>query len=281
MLPPEAKTYFDSLLSAASADAWRELAKKQDEFERDEFSRGQGPNGGGFRARLADLYRECLSSQARAIADALQRVHQSFDCPLDEAVDAQIRDWGAGAIATVYQSLEGAYTRYLQRYGVQASQAVGLDQTYALARATVANLPSRYLWELRNVPSKRPQRQAASIPVQVTINNSGMIGAIQTGDGSSANVSQQWVSGDLSELRAAVAALRQAVDRSPDIDPELRLELTRDADKAVAELQQERPNKGRLLRWLGGIGAVVGAIGSVQPAYEALRAVARAVGIPL
>lgn len=280
MLPPEAKTYFDSLSSASNADEWSDLARKQKAFERDEFARGHRPAGAGFAARLAALYSESLTARARGIVDALKTVHQSFNSPLDEGVDAQLRDWGASALSDAYQGLHGGYVRCLQSFQIDLAHASGFDHVYALARTTVHNLPIRYLWELRNVPAKRPQ--PPSFPLApVVINNSGTIGALQTGARSTANVQQQWVSGDTSELLAALAALREALERTQAVEPEARRELIADVDNAAAELQQERPNKGRLLRWLGGIGAVVGTIGSVQPAYEAVKTLARVLGVPL
>lgn len=281
MLPLEAKTYFDSLASTASADALRDLANEQEEFERGEFARGQGPDGAGFAARLSALYKDSLTTRARAIADVAQTVHRSFNSPLDEGVDAQLLDWSARTLADAYAGLEGTYMRHLQRFGIQLAQASGLDQTYTLAQATVANLSRRYLWELRNVPSKRPPQPEAPVATQISIHNSGTIGALQTGAGSTASVQQQWVGGDTSELRTALAALREALERAEEIELDERRELIADVDKAAAELQQEHPNKGKLLRWLGGVGAVVGAIGSVQPAYEAVKSVAGALGLPL
>ena len=281
MLSLVAKAHFDSLLSIEATRAWRQLASRQDEFERAEFSRGQSPNGGGFAARLSELYKDCLSTQAKTISDTLLAVHRDFECPLDEDVDAQLADWGARAIADFYQNLELAYARHLQSFGIELARASGLDQTYALATTTIANLTSHHLWEFRNVPTKRPYRLPAAAPVQLTINNSGTIGAVQTGEGSTAKVEQQWVSGDLSELRVALAALLQALKRTNDVQPDLRIELIADVESAMTELQQERPSARKLLRWLGGIGASVGAIGNLQPAYETLKAVARALGIPL
>ena len=281
MLPPEAKTYFDSLSSSASADAWTDLDKRQREFERLEFSQGHGPDGAGFAARLAVLYKESLSGRARAIVNALETVHKSFHSPLGDGVDAQLLDWGARALADAYQGLEGAYARHLQRFGVHTSHVVGLDHTYALAQATVANLPRRYLWELRNVPTKRPEQPTAAVPVHVTVHNSGTIGSLQTGAGSTAYVQQQWIEGDTSELRAALAALRDELERSEDVEPDICVELIADIDRASLELQQEKPIKGKLLRWLGGVGTVIGAVGSVQPAYEAVKALARVLGLPV
>jgi translation initiation factor 2B subunit (eIF-2B alpha/beta/delta family) len=115
----------------------------------------------------------------------------------------------------------------------------------------------------------------------VVHNFNAPVGAVQTGPGSTAHVQQQWINGETSELLAALLLLRQALERAPDVEPEARRELIVEVDSATTELQKEHPNESRLLRWLGGIGAVVGSIGSVQPAYEAVKALARALGLSI
>lgn len=281
MLPPEAKTYFDSLWSSASADAWVDLDNRQKDFERVEFSRGHSPDGAGFSARLAALYQANLSNRARAIVATLETVHRSFHSPLGDGVDEQLLDWGTKALADAYQGLEGAYARHLQRFGVHMTHKIGWDQTYALAQVTVANFSRHYLWALRNVPAKRSEQPMPSTPTQVTIHNSGTIGSIQTGAGSTAYVQQHWIEGETSELQKALADLRNKLEQAPDVEPESRVELIHQIDQAGSELQQERPNKEKVLRWLNGIGMVIGTVGSVQPAYDQVKALARALGLPV
>jgi hypothetical protein len=281
VLPPEAKTYFENLWSAHSADAAMSFSQRQSEFEKAEVARGRGPAGDGFAARLSELYKEDLSARARAIAETLKKVHQHFNSPLDDGVDAQLQDWGARALSATYQGLEGAYARHLQRFGIQAIHAIGLDYTYSLAQATVSNLPSRYLWELRYVPAMRPKQPTPPAPAPVTINNHGSIGAVQTGPGSTANVQLQWVQGDTAPLQSALDTLRVALERAQGLETDMQRELVANVDRARAELSEEKPNKGKLLLWLGGIGAVVQVAGSIQPAYAAVKALASALGIPL
>ncbi|WP_156373530.1 hypothetical protein [Pseudorhodoferax sp. Leaf267] len=222
-----------------------------------------------------------MSDRARAIATALETVPRSFQSPLENGVDAQLLDWGTRALKTADQGLEGAYVRHLGRFGVHVTHVVGLEHTYALAHATVANLVRRYLWALRNVPAKRPDQPTTAIPMPVIIHNNGTIGSLQTGAGSLAYVQQAWGDGEKIALLAGLANLRDSLDRAQDVAPDLRAELIADVDKASVELQQETPNKGRLLRWLGGIGAVIGTVGSVQPAYEAVKDLARALGLSI
>ncbi|MBI5269449.1 MAG: hypothetical protein HY856_07185 [Burkholderiales bacterium] len=286
VLPDTAKAYFDSLWSAQSADAWSSLSNQQREFERGEFARGQCPNGSGFAARLSALYKENLSQRARAIAETLKKVHLAFDSPLGEGVEEQLREWGAAALAKAREALEDAYLRHLQSYGLQDIHPIGLEHAYALGQATVANLPARYLWEVRNIPAMHPRRQTTEAQVTInnsttTINNSGTIGAVQTGPGATAHVQQQWVEGDTSALRQALGDLRDALERSQDVAPEARGKLIADVDGAVVELRQERPNKTKLVGLLSAVGDAVAFIGDAQSAYDVVKGLASALGIHL
>lgn len=281
MLPPEAKTYFEALSSSASADAWTNLDKAQRAFELAEFARGRRSAGAGFAARLAVLYEESLADRARAIANALETVHRSFHSPIGDGVYGQLSDWGTHALAAARQGLEGAYARHLEHFSVHAKQEVDLEHTYALAQATVTNLTSRYFWELRNVPTKCPQPPASALPSQLIIYNTGTLGSLQTGAGSIAHVQQSWNEGATSELLAALTTLRDRLERAQDVEPDIRAELIADVDNASVELQRETPNMAKVLRWLGGIGAVVGTVGSIQPAYEAVKDLARAFGLSI
>lgn len=287
MLPETAKVYFESLWTRQSADAWSNLSKRQRDFERVEIARGHSLSGSGYAARLSSIYKEDLTHRARVIVETLRRVHWDFDSPLDEGVAGQLCEWGARAVDDARDGLEVAYVQHLQRLGLQNIHPIELEYAYASARAAVHNELTHQLWEQRNVPRRHPHHQRSGAPVTVmntfnnTINNSGTIGAVQTGPGAVADVQQQWIQGSSSDLREALGALRDALNGAQELDSEARRGLVGNIDNAIAELQQERSNVQRLLAWLGGIGAAVDTIASIQPAYEAVKAWARALGIPL
>jgi hypothetical protein len=68
---------------------------------------------------------------------------------------------------------------------------------------------------------------------------------------------------------------------SDGVSAEMRADLRTKFDQTTAELDRAHPSSASLLDWLGGIGAVVGTIGSAQPAYETVKSVARAMGLHL
>lgn len=86
--------------------------------------------------------------------------------------------------------------------------------------------------------------------------------------------------GDPEALGEALQQLRNAIGRSSGFNFKDKDELVADIDKAEAELKSENPSKSRLLKWLGGVATAVQAIGSAQPAFEVVRAAARALGLP-
>lgn len=278
MLPADAITHFHNLCSAQMADASVAYSKLREDFERGESSRGQGPRGAGFAARLARLYADDLAKRTQIIISALKTIQEDFDLPPDEGVGEQLKDLGLRTLSQVFQGLEGGYVRHLQRIGLSAIHPSGLDQKYALHRVSVSNLISRHMWTIRRVPMKK-QPDASTGQTSVTIH--GPVGVVQTGAHSTANVQQIWSQAGAAKLIAELDSLRVVLIGTQELDAAAKHELAMDIEQAKAELGSQEPNKARLVRWLGGIGALVQTVASAQPALEAVRAAARAIGLPL
>ena len=277
MLPDDAVTHFNNLCNADLADVSTDFARLQQEFERGEFSRGRAPGGAGFAARLAKLYAGDFAKRTNIIVTNLKKIHADFGYPLDDDIDGQLTNLGDKTLSQQFQCLEGAYVRHLQRFGVAAVHPSGLDQKYPLHQASVHNLIGRYLWTMRKVPMKS---QTPSVnQTNVTIN--GPVGSVQTGSHAVANVQQHWSQGDADNLVQALHELRTAIGGAHSLDAAAKADLIADIDKAQTELKAASSGTPRLLKWLGGIGAAVQAIASAQPAFEAVRNAARALGIPL
>jgi hypothetical protein len=275
-LSHDAMTYFNNLCSSGFADAWTELARTQTEFEREEVARGRRIGGAGFAARLAMLYENDFSKRTQIIVANLKQVHTDFCAPLTPAVDVQLTELGIETLRQQYQGLDGAYLRHLSRFGYSIIPPSGLDQKYVLNQATIKNQIVQYLWTLRSVPMKSPV-----LPVsKTTLIFNGPVGAVQTGPNAIANV-QQWMQGGPEALGEALQQLRNAIGRSSGPNFKDKDELVAGIDKAEAELKSENPSKSRLLKWLGGVATAVQTIGSAQPAFEVVRAAARALGLPL
>lgn len=108
----------------------------------------------------------------------------------------------------------------------------------------------------------------------------GPVGAVQTGANATAHVQQNWELANSEALVDALQKLRLSVTDEAQLDSNMKDDLVQRIDQTQLELKAEKPSKARLLAYLAGIGAVVQTVGSAQPAFEAVRAAAQALGLP-
>ena len=277
LLSDDAVQYFEQLCAKAFADAWIELDKKLNEFLKAEAAKGRNVGGAGFAARVSKLYEDDLVKRTQIILENLKQVHQAFGSALISGIDEQLQRLSAKLIEQQFHGLEGAYKRHLGRLGMTEIPPSGLDIKYSLQRAAIANEISQYIWIFRKVPMKSPDRPAG----QSTFIIHGNVGAIQTAPNAVAHVRQQGGERDFSVLVDALMQLRNAVSAADGIDANQREKLVADIAAFDAEIKRGVEDETTLLKWLAGIGSIVQTLGSAQPAWEAVRAAARSVGLPL
>lgn len=277
LLSNDAVHYFKQLCAKAFADAWIELDKKLNEFLKAEAAKGRNVGGAGFIARVSKLYEDDLVKRKQTILASLKQVHRDFGSPLVSGIDEQMKKLGAKLIEQQLHGLEGACKRYLGRLGITEIPPGGWAIQYSLQTAAIANEISQYIWVLRNVPMKSTDQLTG----QLTFIIHGNVGAIQTASNAVAHVQQQVGGRDLNVLVDALIRLRNAASAGGGIDAKLREKLITNIAASEAEIKRGVKDEAALLKWLAGIGGIVQTIGSAQPAWEAVRAAARSVGLPL
>jgi hypothetical protein len=114
-----------------------------------------------------------------------------------------------------------------------------------------------------------------------TYNFYGTVGAVMTANGAVANVVQNIGADQQRALLEALDIVRKALEVAPQVPARDRTELIELADEAVSEVKRERPNTRRLTQVLQNLAGAVQGIASGGPAYEAIRAAAAAIGIPI
>ena len=107
------------------------------------------------------------------------------------------------------------------------------------------------------------------------------IGAIQTGPSATANVVMNLSPRDREALREALERVKEGlsiVEHLPGHPKEEVLDLV---EEAKTEVGKPRPNGMRLGSVLMAVGTAIQTVGSLQPAYQALKAALLPLGIPL
>jgi len=82
-------------------------------------------------------------------------------------------------------------------------------------------------------------------------------------------------------LMEALRLARQVLNAAPELTAADKVEVTEIVDSTVDEIQRARPNVRRLSQGLQNIAAAVQGIAKGGPAYEATRAAANTIGIPI
>jgi len=107
------------------------------------------------------------------------------------------------------------------------------------------------------------------------------VGAIQTGPSATANIVMNIAPGDREELLRALDAVKEALSPLQALPAHPISEVIELVDEAKVEIGKPKPNGMRLGSVLLAVATAIQAVGSLQPAYQTLKAALLSLGIPL
>lgn len=269
MLPKAALTHFHHLLGAQQANAAQALDSDVRSFDRKET----GGRGNGYVARLASVYGRQLWPVTVGISESLREVHARFELGLSDEVQNEILRLADESFQSRIRGMEGAFARHLGRVGMRV---VPLDWGLSLATSgtSLQNSIHRYFWDLKSLPPMKHEAAASTI-----ININSPVNVVQTGGGSVANVHAGWSPNEVVAAIHALAQLREGMKAEACIPAAWLVELENDVNNIAREVLDSAPNPARVTRWLGGIGASIQTIASLQPAWQAVRTAMKALGL--
>lgn len=247
---------------------------------RDEQSRAaaHGALGGSRSAlMLASVGRDELAVRSDIIWASIKRAHLALGKLEDTTLDdlrLQIDEFLTEQVALITRTVA-------DRIGDQ-SQGSMVEKEISTRARELRNLldveVQYYLDGLREVAAVGRGEQLPAGRAAI-LNFHGPVGAVQTGAHATAHVSMAGADGE--RLRAAVEAFVRAVEENSEIASERReqaLDLLNDVATAT---KAAKPNAPKIAALLSGVGTVVRTVGSLRPAYEALRSVATVIGFHL
>src|SRR5262249_10253804 len=129
-------------------------------------------------------------------------------------------------------------------------------------------------WEYLQSPTAGDQSPAI-------FNFYSSVGAVQTGPSATANVVQTINPSDKETLLKALETVKQGLVDIDALPSHPKKEIIELVDEAHIEVDKSNPNRTRLGSILQGIATAIQTAGSLQPAYQALKAALIPFGIPL
>jgi len=116
---------------------------------------------------------------------------------------------------------------------------------------------------------------------QTVFNISGNIGAVQTGTGAVANVTQHLSGEDKDSLLRALRQVADEIGRAHDANAETRREVEELVVETTTELNKPSPSTIKVKALLLGVATTIQTLGSMQQAYQAVKAGLVPMGITL
>lgn len=227
----------------------------------------------------AEIAAEELKVRASMAYNELLKTASAYGVELDDEFRA---DGGALIVSVIdgaaMQLRAMALEQPTMKWGDRAPNALEiLDQAAQAAK-------DKLLAELdRTIAQARTRAvQTNNMSGGNSFNITGPVGIIQTGMGSMAVLSQHVDCSTKMTLRQVLERVREDVLVTPDSAlPTSKAEIVETVEACLEQLDKERPNQ-TMLRWmLSGLGETIGAVASLQPAYETFKGALSLIGVTL
>jgi hypothetical protein len=228
---------------------------------------------GAYVSGLAQLASNELKIRISMVRATVLRVIQQMVSRPDENLEGEIMGEIKIHAQEARDAIHGEVNEYKRHFDSELTVIVQTEIDKALQRAIdlqtgeVALFVSSY----REAATRQPESRA------VTMNIHGPVGAIQTGDGASANVVQHFGAEEREIVGHALRAVEDYLGSSGVEKPEVK-EVVEDARR---ELVNDKPNVTKLKGFLVGLATSVQTLASAQGAYQAIVAALAVLGISM
>lgn len=219
---------------------------------------------------VAKAYQEELRARAEIAWRNLHRAHRSFGAPVNDTLSDDLLSAFRAELDLVYGELEQTF---------QAELARAPDRLKLHIRGAYDQELLRHETEIEHYVIALRENAKVGAATPAVYYFYGNVGAFQTGAGATANVVQYISTENRESLTAALDFVKATLAKAQDLTEKDKGELIELADDAIAEVGKETPNTRRLFAGLQGLAATLQGIASAQPAWEALRAAAAAIGL--
>lgn len=119
--------------------------------------------------------------------------------------------------------------------------------------------------------SRTREKEVRDESTKNIINVTGNVGAVQTGQGATANVTQIISSNDQEALFQALDDIRKYLESGGNLSGFLKEEVIELIDDSRAEIEKPNPNGTRLKTYLMSIAVSIQTVAGLKPAYEVIK----------
>lgn len=264
-------------IQLACEDQQQELANEIKSIQMDTARRGMMVSG-SYIAAVQDACVRATTERGKFVWDILFRCITTVGVSYDENIEQQLKS----AVDKHFPEHMSSIKHHVQeaaRIGRMPDIVSKMPDDIGRARsAALRKIHSEielFLMKLKTTPAEIPYT-----PSQINIHHS-TIGALQTGTGAIANISQQIDTQAIQEISNALTLIAKELASIDALPQNEKSEIVELVDDGITELRKEKPNLSKIKSYISAIGNAVSFTANLKPAYETLKAAAAMIGLTL
>ena len=249
----------------------RDIALAQSQM----VARGLGRSG-AIVQRVYELCSRDVEIRTLLIWQTLVRVLSQVGVRYSDDLAADLKQEIRKYLSSILEHPNDCLQKIVQQIGIGMATSLSDVREQALMKVD-AEIDLFVLSLLRQTEAREGKTESSG---QI-FNFYSPIGAIQTGPSATANVVMNLSHLDREALREALERVKEGLSIVEDLPGHPKEEVLDLVEEAKTEVGKPRPNGMRLGSVLMAVGTAIQTVGSLQPAYQALKAALLPLGIPL
>ncbi|PYJ67928.1 MAG: hypothetical protein DME76_14015 [Verrucomicrobia bacterium] len=270
MLDPQIAGLARRMILAQFEDRKKEVQRAVVQLA-DQFRTAGALSSGRFVVELRECCAREVEIRAKLTWHALLRVMSNLGVKASEDLSVALQSEVEGYSAQTLPDLEMIMASH-KRHGSSVI-AEPLSSAWGLAMRKIYVEIDLFVSSLRARVESNELRESQ----KTTLNIYSPVGVIQTGSGAMTNISYSLDAGERDVLVRALDLVKESLATGEHVG--VREEISELIEEARAEVGKPKPNGMRLQSVLTGIAGAIQTAGSLQPAYQALKAALLPLGV--
>jgi hypothetical protein len=238
----------------------------------------KGVRGSSLVQRVHDICARDIEIRTLILWQTIRRVLGDVGAQPSVSLADELKDAIRGYVGQITKFPTEQLERVASNAGFQASSLI--DARNRAIEKVFAEIDLFTLSLLSRAEAKKESQKGDAFQPRFYISQS-TIGSIQTGPSATATVVMNIGSEQREELLRALDLLKQELSTVDDIPGHSKEEVSEIAEELENELQKDKPNRIRISTLFTSVATAIQTLGSLQPAYQAIKSALGAIGISL
>lgn len=263
MLPQDLIDSFHKHLNVQLYESKKRFSKELEAIDRSLAAKKMFHSGNRIR-NIIDAYEKEIQTRSEIMWESFKSSHNAIGSPISNDLYTRIKIEIDNFINLLDRELSPELLRTLSRQNLASTEIFSIKDALLQSNKKLDSEADLYVKKLITSSAQKSKYAAPQIHFH------GPIGAVQTADNSTANITQILGSEGADSLLSTLTSLKNILENETSINQKQRSDLIEIADDCLKETISESPNTPKLTALLNILGTTIQSIASARPAYDAI-----------